>query len=77
MFFAGIGMPRYAMILSTARQGYCFIPLIYLLPLLFGVTGLCIAQGCADMIAGCISFVLYRRAKKLLNGKLAEVQIVG
>ena len=77
MFFAGIGMPRYAMVLSTARQGYCFIPLIYLLPLIFDVTGLCIAQGCADMLAGCISFVLYRKAKKLLNEKLAAAQIVG
>ena len=72
MFFAGLGMPKYAMLLSTARQGYCFIPLIYLLPLLFDVTGLCIAQGCADMIAGLISLLLYRKAKRLLAEKLAE-----
>jgi Na+-driven multidrug efflux pump len=72
MFYAGIGMPKQAAILSTARQGYCFIPLIYILPLFFGVTGLCIAQGCADVLNGCILLPMFIKAVRMTKKKEAE-----
>ena len=48
MFYAGIGRPLQATLISTARQGYCYIPLLFILPALFGIEGLCVAQGAAE-----------------------------
>ncbi len=72
MFYAGVGLPKQAAILSTARQGYCFIPLIYILPLIFGVTGLCIAQGVADVLNGCILLPMFVKAMRMTKKKQAE-----
>lgn len=72
MFYAGVGLPKQSAILSTARQGYCFIPLVYLLPLLFGVEGLCISQGAADVLNGCILLPMYIKAMKLVKRKTEE-----
>ncbi|MCR5848495.1 MAG: MATE family efflux transporter [Lachnospiraceae bacterium] len=44
-----------ATVISSARSGLCFIPVILILPRFFGITGVQISQAVADMIAFFIS----------------------
>ena len=50
MFCAGLGYAKGALLLSTARQGTCFLPIIYPLTHFFGVYGLIAAQSIADIL---------------------------
>jgi len=67
MFYAGVGRPREALACSTSRQGYCFIPMIFLLPLFFGVNGLCVAQFAGDVLALSVVIPLGIRAYSLIS----------
>ena len=69
MFYAGIGRPREALICSTSRQGYCLIPLIFILPLFMGVIGLCVAQFAADVLALFIAVPLGIKAYRMVKSK--------
>ena len=51
MTFQTIGRSGLATFLSTARQGYAFLPLIVILPQLIGLTGVETAQPIADVVA--------------------------
>ena len=55
MFFAGIGKAKWALLMSTARQGYLFIPLVFILPAIFGTYGVASVQAAADLISLAIS----------------------
>lgn len=50
MTFQTIGRTWTATFLSAARQGIFFLPLIYLLPALFGLQGIQVTQPCADVM---------------------------
>lgn len=67
MFFAGIGKARYAMILSTARQGYCYIPVVLIVPMIFGIYGLAASQAIADLLTLIPGIPLARRAYKIIG----------
>jgi len=58
MTFQTIGRSWTATFLSAARQGIFFLPLIYFLPAVFGLTGIQITQPCADILTFfcCIPF---------------------
>ena len=60
MTFQTIGRSWTATFLSAARQGIFFLPLIYLLPALFGLAGIQITQPCADVLTFlcCIPFAI-------------------
>lgn len=47
--------PLRANILSAARQGLFFIPLIVILPYFFGLKGIIICQSCSDVLSFCIA----------------------
>lgn len=51
MLYAALGKPVGAIFLGITRQGVCFIPVIFILPALFGINGLAVAQGVADLIS--------------------------
>ena len=51
MTFQTIGRTGLATFLSTARQGYAFFPVIFLLPRFLGLTGVEVAQPVADTVA--------------------------
>jgi putative MATE family efflux protein len=55
MMFQSIGKSGRALFLSALRTGLCFIPLIELLPLYLGLTGIEIAQPVSDITAALIS----------------------
>ncbi len=67
MFYAGIGKARYALLMSTARQGYVFIPVAIVAPLLLKEVGVASAQGIADMICLAIAIPLAFKAFKMIN----------
>ncbi len=50
MLCAGLGNAKGALLLSTARQGSCFIPILFPLAWLFGEYGLASAQALADVL---------------------------
>ncbi len=77
MFYAGIGRPREALICSTSRQGYCLIPLIFILPLFMGVIGLCVAQFAADVLALFIAVPLGIKAYRIVMQKIREESPAG
>ena len=66
MFYASIGDAKAALALGIARQGYCFIPLLYILPPIMGVNGLASAQFFADVISLAVSVPLSIKAKKII-----------
>lgn len=58
MLFQSIGHGLPAAILSLSRQGLLFVPLLIILPRLFGLTGLQLAQCAADTLAVLITVPL-------------------
>ncbi len=71
MIMQNLGMVIKATFLATARQGIFFIPLILLLPEIFGVVGLQAAQAAADILAAVcaiplsISVIKYLKLKSI------------
>ena len=47
--------------MALARQGLCFIPLILILPLFFGINGILFAGPIADFIAFAVSVIFVWR----------------
>ncbi len=50
MFCAGLGNARGAVLLSTARQGTCFLPIVFPMAYLFGAFGVASVQAVADVL---------------------------
>lgn len=75
MTFQSIGKSWTATLLSCARQGFFFLPLIFLLPSLFGETGIQMTQACADVLTAilCVPFAV--RFLKSLAQKDASVPL--
>lgn len=73
MTFQTIGRTGLATFLSTARQGYVFFPAILLLPRIFGLTGVEIAQPVSDTVAFliCIPYTV-RFLRELKERSAAE-----
>ena len=51
MLYAALGKPVGAIFLGITRQGVCFIPVLFILPAYFGINGLAVSQGVADLIS--------------------------
>lgn len=66
-FYNGAGRPKEAILLSTARQGYCLLPALLILPRLFGAVGLCAAQATADALTLIPGIPLIIRAFRILK----------
>ena len=50
MLCSGLGQARKAFLLATARQGSCFLPVLYPMAYLFGAYGVASVQAVADML---------------------------
>ncbi|SDZ78782.1 MATE family efflux transporter [Psychroflexus halocasei] len=70
-YFQAIGKAKPAFFLTLSRQGFCFIPLILILPKFYGEFGVWISFPLADILSTIITaFFLNREIKKnLLNKK--------
>jgi Na+-driven multidrug efflux pump len=58
IFFQAVGKPIRAIISSMIRDIVCFIPLIIVLPIYFGIDGILYAAPCADFIAMIVAAIL-------------------
>jgi putative MATE family efflux protein len=66
-----IGKVKEGFLLGTCRQGICFIPIILLLPFIFGTNGIIYAQPIADVISATITiFIAIKIRKELTKLKL-------
>jgi len=68
VFYQALGRGLEALILSVARQGLFFIPLILILPGVLGVDGVLISQAIADLLTVLLSIGLI--APFILNNKI-------
>ena len=65
LYLQAIGRAFLGTILAAARQGFFFLPLIFLLPANFGLLGLCLAQPAADAVTFLFAWVIKKtRIKK-------------
>ncbi len=61
MAFQALGRTFRAVLLSSARQGVFFLPLIFLLPIWLGLLGVEIAQASADILTALLCVPMLRR----------------
>ena len=66
MFCAGLGKAKFAMVLSTARQGSCFIPLLYPLAWIFGAYGIAAVQAVADVLSLLLALPIIRSMNRMI-----------
>lgn len=64
MLTQAMGMTLRASLVATSRQGLFFIPLLLILPRLFGEWGLLLSQSVSDLLSLAFSFALTRRTFK-------------
>jgi putative MATE family efflux protein len=66
-YFQAVGKAKLATFLSLLRQIIVLLPLILLLPKLWGVEGVWIANPVSDMVAAIITFIFFRKELNKLN----------
>ena len=74
--FLALGKGREGFILGACRQGICFIPVILLLPMVWGINGIMYAQPIADVLSAAITVFMAIPLHKKLNDmqrKTAEI----
>lgn len=67
MFYSGTGKAKYSLLMATARQGYCFIPVVLLVPFLFGAEGVAAVQPIADLLMLAIALPLGIKAFRIIK----------
>lgn len=65
--FLALGKGREGFILGACRQGICFIPIILLLPTVWGLNGILYAQPIADILSAIITIFMVIPLHKKLN----------
>ena len=63
MLCAGLGNAGGAVLLSTARQGTCFLPIVYPMARLLGAVGTASVQAVADVLSIALALPIIRRVK--------------
>ena len=75
-YFQATGQPLKASLLSMLRQLILLLPLIFLLPLWFGLYGILYAGMISDLVAAAIVAVFMVKEMKKLNREIAKKTIV-
>jgi len=65
--FLALGKGKEGFILGACRQGICFIPVILLLPMVWGLNGILYAQPIADMLSAIITVFMAIPLHRKLN----------
>lgn len=65
--FLALGKAKEGFFLGVCRQGVCFIPIILIVPMFWGINGILYAQPIADVIAAIISAIMSMGLNKELN----------
>ena len=74
MFCAGLGNAKGALALSTARQGTCFLPILYPLAFLFGAYGIACVQALADVLTLILAIPIQKKMMGQVTKALKESQ---
>ena len=65
LYLQAVGRAFLSTFLAAARQGFFFLPLVFLLPMKFGLLGLCLAQPIADTVTFLFAWIIKKtRIKK-------------
>lgn len=65
--FLALGKAKEGFILGACRQGICFVPVIFIFPALWGISGILYAQPIADVISGVITVFMALHLHKELK----------
>ena len=76
MVLQSVGKSWQATFLSAARQGIFFLPLIFVMPALFGLNGVQLTQPLADVFTFVSCFPFMIRFFRELNRKIPKQQSV-
>ena len=72
MLCAGLGNARGAVTLATARQGTCFLPILYPMAWLLGAYGIATVQAAADVLTILLAIPIIRGMKKKIAQAAAQ-----
>lgn len=72
MFYAGVGKAKSALAINTARQGYCFFPVLLLAPMIWAIDGVAMTQALADLLSAVIIIPLGIQVFKLIEKQKQE-----
>lgn len=67
MFCAGLGNAKGALLLSTSRQGTCFLPIVYPMSRIWGANGVAAVQAVADVLSLLLAVPLIRRVLRQIR----------
>ena len=67
MLCAGLGNAKGALLLSTSRQGTCFLPIVYPMTYLWGAVGAASVQAAADILSLALALPLIRSVKAQIS----------
>lgn len=59
MYYQALGAYGKATLISAFRQGVFFVPLMFLLPQVYGLAGVAVVQAAADVLSGVVAFVIF------------------
>ena len=71
--FLALGKGKEGFILGACRQGICFIPVILLLPMVWGLNGILYAQPIADVLSAIITIFMAIPLHRKLNEMQKQV----
>lgn len=66
MLVQSIGLPVRASLIATSRQGYVLLPLVLILPRIFGLPGLLLSQSSSDVLSLLLCIPLTRSVTRSL-----------
>ena len=73
IFFQAVGKPIFAVLTSLIRDIICFVPLIIILPIYYGIDGILAAAPFADLVAMIVTVILtlifFRRIDREVKGE--------
>ena len=72
MLCAGLGKAKFALALSTSRQGSCFIPILYPMAWIFGAYGIGAVQAVADILTLLLAVPIIRSVRKMIREAQAQ-----
>ena len=74
---SGLGKGKEGFILGACRQGICFVPVILVLPMIWGLNGILYAQPVADVLSAIITVFMAIHLHRELNEAEKQAAIAG
>ncbi|WP_251866290.1 MATE family efflux transporter [Enterococcus malodoratus] len=74
--FLALGKAKAGFFLGACRQGVCFVPVIFLLPIFWPLKGILYAQPIADLLSVAVTVLMALRLQKELSEKQQTLAVV-